>query len=282
MRYSHISTLDAACENSAMKTLNYPVPDNETERLNTLRSYDILDTEPENRFDDLTLLATKICGTPGAVISLVDENRQWFKSRIGVAATQTSREEAICAYAIMSPDLFIVADAAQDTRFAHHSHVLGEHHVRFYAGAPLEAPNGHRLGALCVIDHVPRRLKPEQLESLHLLARQVMSQMTLGKYVQDMRTALQEKESVELDLKKLLRDFQNSHDLSCLLDTSLPICYACKKVRDERGCWVHIEAYLTRSIGIGATSSICPECLRQRFGHASEVPNAADFAASNV
>jgi len=265
-----------------MKTLNYPMPDNETERLNTLRSYDILDTEPEDRFDDLALLATKICGTPGAVISLVDGHRQWFKSRIGITATHTSREEAICAHAIMSADLFVVTDVTQDTRFARHSHVLGEQHVRFYAGAPLEAPNGHRLGALCVIDHVPRQLSHEQLESLRVLARQVMSQMTLGKYLRDLRTALHEKESIELDLKKLLRDFQTSRDLARFLDNSLPICYACKKVQDERGCWVPIETYLTRSIGIGATSSICPECLRQRFGAGSEVPHTAEFAASNV
>ena len=187
--------------------MNYPIPENEAERLNTLRGYGILDTHPEDRFDDLTRLATLICGTPISLISLVDEDRQWFKSKTGLQVCQTPREEAFCAHAIMSPELLLVPDASQDPRFATNPLVLGELHVRFYAGAPLTAPNGHHLGALCVIDRVPRQLSREQLESLRILSRQVMAQVILGKNLYDLTTALKAKEDLEQDIQKLIQDF---------------------------------------------------------------------------
>lgn len=187
--------------------MNYPIPENEAERLNTLRGYGILDTHPEDRFDDLTRLATLICGTPISLISLVDEDRQWFKSKTGLEVCQTPREEAFCAHAIMSPELLLVPDASQDPRFATNPLVLGELHVRFYAGAPLTAPNGHHLGALCVIDRVPRQLSREQLESLRILSRQVMAQVILGKNLHDLTTALKAKEDLEQDIQKLIQDF---------------------------------------------------------------------------
>jgi GAF domain-containing protein len=172
-----------------------------------LRGYGILDTHPEDRFDDLTRLATLICGTPISLISLVDEDRQWFKSKTGLEVCQTPREEAFCAHAIMSPELLLVPDASQDPRFATNPLVLGELHVRFYAGAPLTAPNGHHLGALCVIDRVPRQLSREQLESLRILSRQVMAQVILGKNLYDLTTALKAKEDLEQDIQKLIQDF---------------------------------------------------------------------------
>ena len=187
--------------------MSYPIPENEAERLNTLRGYGILDTHPEDRFDDLTRLATLICGTPISLISLVDEDRQWFKSKTGLEMCQTPREEAFCAHAIMSPELLLVPDASQDPRFATNPLVLGELHVRFYAGAPLTAPNGHHLGALCVIDRVPRQLSREQLESLRILSRQVMAQVILGKNLHDLTTALKAKEDLEQDIQKLIQDF---------------------------------------------------------------------------
>ena len=155
--------------------MSYPIPENEAERLNTLRGYGILDTHPEDCFDDLTRLAATICDTPISLISLVDEDRQWFKSNIGMEVCQTPREDAFCAHAITSQELFVVPDASHDPRFAANPLVLGEPHIRFYAGAPLAAPNGHNLGALCVIDRVPRQLNCEQLESLRILSRQVMA-----------------------------------------------------------------------------------------------------------
>ncbi len=187
--------------------MSHPIPENEDERLNTLHGYGILDTHPEDRFDELTRLAALICGTPISLISLVDEDRQWFKSKTGLAVCQTPREEAFCAHAILSPELLVVPDASQDPRFATNSLVLGDLHVRFYAGAPLTAPNGHHLGALCVIDRVPRQLSREQLEALRILSRQVMAQVILGKNLHDLRTVLKAKEELERDIQKLLQDF---------------------------------------------------------------------------
>ena len=128
------------------------------QRLNTLRGYGILDTHPEDRFDDLAWLAASICGAPISKISLVDEDRQWFKSKIGLEMCQTSRVDAFCAHAIMSPELFVIPDASLDPRFAANPLVVGEPHIRFYAGAPLVAPDGHILGALCVLDRCPANL----------------------------------------------------------------------------------------------------------------------------
>jgi GAF domain-containing protein len=188
--------------------MNYPIPENEAERLNTLRGFGILDTHPEDRFDDLTWLAASICGTPISKISLVDEDRQWFKSKIGFGVCGTPRADAFCAHAIVSPDLFVVPDASQDPRFAASPLVLGEPHIRFYAGAPLTAPNGHNLGALCVIDRVPRQLSQDQLESLRILSHQVMAQVILGKQLQDLRAALQVREDLEHDMEELIQELQ--------------------------------------------------------------------------
>ena len=146
--------------------MRFPIPEHEADRLNTLRGYGILDTHPEECFDDLTRLAAFICGTPISVMSLVDEDRQWFKSKVGIEARQTPREHAFCAHAIMSPEMFVVPDATQDPRFANNPLVLGEPHVRFYAAAPLAAPNGHHIGALCVIDRVPAPTEPRAIGGL--------------------------------------------------------------------------------------------------------------------
>jgi GAF domain-containing protein len=184
-------------------SVSYPIPENEAKRLSTLRGYEILDTRPEDRFDDLTRLAALICDTPIALISLVDEHRQWFKSKTGLEVSQTPREDAFCAHAIMSQELFVVADACQDPRFAKNPLVVGKPHIRFYAGAPLVAPNGQNLGALCVIGRMPRQLSPQQSESLRILSRQVMAQVLLGKNLHDLRVALKARQDLEQYLQKL-------------------------------------------------------------------------------
>ncbi|MBW4683307.1 MAG: PAS domain S-box protein [Microcoleus vaginatus WJT46-NPBG5] len=156
-----------------------PLPDREAERLKALREYQVLDTPAEADLDDLTRLAAYICGTPIALISLIDANRQWFKSKRGLEASETPRDVAFCAHAIQQPDVFIVPDATSDERFATNPLVTSEPNVRFYAGTPLINAKGHALGTLCVIDRVPRSLSPEQEEALRALGRQVIKQLEL-------------------------------------------------------------------------------------------------------
>jgi len=154
-------------------------PANEPARIRALCELDILDSPPEAAFDDITRLAAELCGTPVALVSLVDGKRQWFKSRIGIEVTHTSRDVAFCAHALHAPDLLEVKDATLDPRFADNPLVTGEPGIRFYAGAPLLTPDGEVLGTLCVIDWTPRSLDDRQRRALRTLADQVMTQMRL-------------------------------------------------------------------------------------------------------
>ncbi len=154
-----------------------PIPKNESKRLEILWQYDVLDTLPEQVFDEMTELASLICSTPIALISLVDQDRQWFKSKIGVEIQETSREVSMCAHAILQKDLFIVPNAKLDARFKNNPLVTGEPKIRFYAGMPLISPTGLALGTLCVIDKKPRKLTSNQQAALRLLARHVMTQL---------------------------------------------------------------------------------------------------------
>ncbi|THJ22536.1 MAG: PAS domain S-box protein [Nitrospira sp. CG24E] len=164
-------------------------PLREAERLSALYRYEILDTPPEKELDDLVHLAAYICHTPIAVISLVDSNRQWFKSKIGLTATETSRYIAFCAHTILSPDILIVPDALEDERFVTNPLVTGNPHIRFYCGAPLVTSDGYRIGTLSVIDHVPRTLSAEQQETLQTLSRQVIKHWMLDRSLKDVTHA---------------------------------------------------------------------------------------------
>jgi signal transduction histidine kinase len=150
---------------------------NEAERLQALRSYGILDTAIEPAFDDITRIASHVCRTPISLISLVDEDRQWFKSEIGLGFRQTPLEQSFCAHALLEHSFLEVPDTRRDTRFDCHPLVTDKPHVRFYAGALLRTPDGLPLGTVCVLDDMPRELSAEQRDILTALARQVMAQM---------------------------------------------------------------------------------------------------------
>lgn len=150
----------------------------EAQRLVALERTGIMDTEAEQVFDDLVQLASLICGTPIALVSLVDAERQWFKARVGLDARQTPRDQAFCAHAIQRTEpLLEVPDAQSDPRFAANPLVTGEPRIRFYAGAPIVTAEGHALGTVCVIDRKPRALSPDQREALVVLARQAARQL---------------------------------------------------------------------------------------------------------
>jgi len=209
------------------------IPENEKERLKTLRLYNILDTAAEKTFDDLTRLAATICEAPISLVSLVDEKRQWFKSKVGLEVTETPREHAFCAHTILKDELMIVEDATSDLRFQNNPLVTDNPNIRFYAGAPLELKNGIRLGTLCIIDRKPRQLTSHQKESLKILREAVVTQ---------------------LEYKRA------QHDLTAL-ENLLPMCSWCRSVRVEDGdgeTWHPVHEYIMDITTV--THGICPSC----------------------
>jgi GAF domain-containing protein len=179
-----------------------PTPKNEAHRLRVLWQYDILDTVPEEVFDELADLASLICEAPIALISLVDEDRQWFKARVGTTLKETSRDISFCAHAILGTDVLIVPDATKDNRFKHNPLVTAKPKIRFYAGAPLVTPDGHALGSLCVMDKVPRALRPQQKQALQTLARHVMTQLELRRHARELRETRNHHKRLETELRQ--------------------------------------------------------------------------------
>lgn len=189
------------------------IPANERARLAALREYDILDTLPEAAYDDISRVAAQICGVPIALISLVDEDRQWCKSRIGLDIVETPRDLAFCAHTILETDsLLVVEDAARDPRFADHPAVTGEPGIRFYAGAPLVTEDGHALGSLCVIDRQSRKLTEAQQQSLQALARQVVAQLELRRAIARIQRDSQALAAVNAELERRNQQMIRSRD----------------------------------------------------------------------
>jgi signal transduction histidine kinase len=201
-----IPSWSGGSRNKLMKVL---LPQYEMARLQALRQYRILDTVCEAAFDDLTRLAAQVCGTPIALISLIDECRQWFKSKVGLDVESTTRDVAFCAHAILQPnEILIIPDTLLDQRFATNPLVTSDPHIRFYAGVPLITPEGYALGTLCVIDRIPRQFSLEQVESLRTLSRQVMTQLELRRNLDKLeRITSAERQQLEDIISAL------SHDL---------------------------------------------------------------------
>ncbi len=220
--------------------MDFPLPANEARRARALHAQQILDTTSERVFDELTELAALICGTPISLISLVDEHRQWFKSRHGLEATETPREQAFCTHAILGDELLVVPDAVEDARFAENPLVQGEPGIRFYAGAPLTVGKDLRLGTLCVIDRVPRQLDENQRNALRILANSVQSLIELRR--------------ARMDLEKLR--------------SLVPMCAWCRSVRvegedDAKPDWVPLHRYVEDRISV--SHGLCPGCREEHF-----------------
>ena len=162
--------LRACLLRSRARWVRAPLPANEEQRLRTLHSLALLDTPAEERFDRITRLAARLFDIPIALITLVDADRQWFKSRFGESRTQTPREQSFCAHAILDTEMFVINDALNDDRFADNPLVSGQSRIRFYAGQPMVAPDGSRVGTLCLIDHRPREFSEAELQALRDLA----------------------------------------------------------------------------------------------------------------
>lgn len=222
----------------------YPIPANEARRVAALHRYKLLDTAPEDPFDDFARLASIVCETPIALMSLIDTDRQWFKARIGLEGTETPREHAFCSYTILGDETLVVEDAQLDERFANNPFVTSGLKVRFYAGAPLVDREGNALGSLCVVDQRPRQLTETQLTALKIISRRVIEQVHMRSISNDLAVSLQE-----------------VRELSGLL----PICSHCKSIRDDRGYWKRVECYVREHSNAEFSHGFCPPCMKKYY-----------------
>ena len=219
-------------------------PENESDRLAALHEYRILGTKPEQSYDDITTIASETCQTPIALLSLVDADRQWFKSRVGLDVEETPRDWSFCAHAILSSEPLIVPDAHCDQRFKDNPLVAGDPGIRLYAGFPLQNDEDHRIGTLCVIDRRPRDLNPVQCKVMEALARQAVSFLELRK------------RSI-----KLL-------DAVCQMENKggmISTCSYCRKAKDDRGHWLHLDQYLSQHTTLNFSHGICDACMETHF-----------------
>ncbi|RDC63832.1 GAF domain-containing protein [Adhaeribacter pallidiroseus] len=186
--------------------------DQESKRLEALHAYHILDTPEEEQYNNLVILASYICGTPISLISLITQNRQWFKAKVGISSTETLRTDSFCQYAIESDDVLEIPDTLEDIRFYNNPYVTGDPNIRFYAGAPLVTNAGYRLGTLCVIDNQPRELTEAQKMALATLSEQVVAHLELRQKKEELE---QEKYQIKTLNKKL-------HQVMMFVNQQLP------------------------------------------------------------
>ena len=221
-----------------------PKPINEAERLRALSEYRILGTRPEESYDNITNMAAMICHVPIALISLVDQSHQWFKSRVGCDQTGTERDVSFCAHTILSPKPLVVEDALVDQRFEDNPLVREDPHIRLYAGFPLNTPNNQRIGTLCVIDRMPKSLTSVQIQVMQRLADQVVILLELR------RRSL-----------ALLEEFCKLQDNKSMICS----CSYCRKIRDGNGSWQPFEDYMMRHSTLNFSHGVCQGCMSKHF-----------------
>jgi diguanylate cyclase (GGDEF)-like protein/PAS domain S-box-containing protein len=239
-----------------------PLPENEAARLAALQGYQVLDTLPEDAFDDLTALASQICGTPISLVSFIDGDRQWIKSRHGLDICETSRDVAFCSHALLRPDeVLLVPNTEKDERFADNKYVTGAPHIQFYAGAPLVTSNGEALGTLCVLDQKPNDLTERQQQALRALARQVMAQLELRRSLRLVAEEMADRAKIEKALRESEERFR------AFMDHSPVVAF----IKDEDGRYSYINVPYLKHYGIrqdeilGKTDfELWPEVAQQR------------------
>lgn len=233
----------------------------EAARLQALHDYQVLDTDAEDEFDDFTALAAHICGTPVALISLIDSDRQWFKSRRGMTVRETPRHVAFCDHAIRQEGVFVVPDAPADARFADNPLVTGDTGIQFYAGAPLVTSDGHALGSLCVIDHHPRTLSSEQETALSALSRQVVARLELRRQMAERAKAEEALHVREEALR--VSEARKAAILASALDCIITMDAAGRVVEWNPAAEATFGYPASESVGRDLASLIVPPALRE-------------------
>jgi PAS domain S-box-containing protein len=237
------------------------LPENEIERLAELRRYDILDTKPEAEFDELTQLAARICAAPVVLISLIDDERQWFKSSFGFDAQETSRRSSFCAHTILQSEPMIVPDTLQDARFADNEFVTNAPHFRFYAGVSLTTDNGHRIGTLCVLDREPRDISEDEVAALQTIARQVVARFEARRHAaqltrdnNDLRADFAERDAAATRLRLLQSVVINAND-AVLITEAEPIDTEGPRIIYVNEAFTRMTGYTAEEVS-GATPRI--------------------------
>ena len=224
-------------------------------RLRSLAEFRILGTEPESCYDDITQIAASTCDVPISLMTLVDKDRQWFKSKIGLEIKQTPRDWSFCTHAIKENTPLIIEDALKDKRFINNPLVTSDPKIRFYAGFPLKTNDGNKLGTLCVIDRKPGFLNPRQLNIMKLLSNQIVSFLELRK-----RSL------------KLLDALTNLHKQEGILS----VCSYCREVKNKDGDWQHLEKYLSSISDIRFSHGVCDICMEKHFPDVVDAWNKKD------